>query len=799
MIRKIFCQMGIAVRSLVRTACAHKTDERMVFVLSLAYFLLFSMIFAFNVDVSLQPQIMGYDTYANIDGENPKIVLRKVLAWNIRHPLYVLYNIPALLVSLMLVGGTTKWCVFAFFSSLVMAESNLLIYKICRFYDVPKSVGYCSVLLFSSFAHVILLAGQAETFVYTMCFSLLAILVVLRNEDNKWKDNILFMLLTGTTVTNVAKFFMLRLCRSGVSFKRAFVETWRSSYLFLSFWAFTVLGLLYRIFIKHLPWREAVMGDTINYIRDVPDRLLLVWENFFCEPLLFHSQQDVVYTLDTTMLGDYPEPLFELLMLCLYVLCGLSLFFHRKSYIGKVCLAFLSVDFLIHFVIGYGKNELQLFCLHWLFFLPVLLALLVKDFSRTIRRISCGVLLVLTFCFMSYNVFCYINSIFGGQLPRHAISMQTYDKQLNALRESGTVVNVTNDTLFFFGMGNRTKLVFKVKGNDGALVDLTHDRELFHSQSIRNVRIEPSDYRVCMELSDGQKYNIFENENGVFCGKGDEVSLVGGTGTKVCLPTFGDKSFGKVLRVLLHEVLFNVKDGKVYPNIFVYDKPWLRDAAMAGMVFEKTGNTHLIKDWVSQMDVFYDCQNGGARELDNLGEFLYLKGLFSETRTDESVDKACAEIRRHVVCKGDGAYIVGQTDFLPNNQYITKFARVGLAKVGGKLVLTNAPNKGVYYDLLWFADSSRHNRRVFRIVKDGIASWRGHYDFPYIEWARGHYYGTWNMPFSNSRLVLSWEADASSANYEGMRRISSAAANRGMAFPHTWTAAEMFLRLYDVR
>ena len=148
-----------------------------------------------------------------------------------------------------------------------MSLSNLLTYKICRFYEVPKYVACCSVILFSSFAHVILLAGQAETFVYTMFFSLLAIWVTLRSEDDKWKDNVLFTLLAGTTITNAAKFFILKLCKYRGHIKRAFIETWRSSYLFLSLMAFMLLGLLHRIVYVSL--LDAVMDDTIYYIKDV--------------------------------------------------------------------------------------------------------------------------------------------------------------------------------------------------------------------------------------------------------------------------------------------------------------------------------------------------------------------------------------------------------------------------------------------------------------------------------------------------------------------------------------------------
>lgn len=105
MIRKVLVQIGVAVRSLVRTTCPHGKNEKVVLLLSLAYFLSFSLIFACNVDTSLRPEIMGYDTFVNIDSEYPKLALSKALSWNVRHPLFVLFNLPTLLVTTILRGG----------------------------------------------------------------------------------------------------------------------------------------------------------------------------------------------------------------------------------------------------------------------------------------------------------------------------------------------------------------------------------------------------------------------------------------------------------------------------------------------------------------------------------------------------------------------------------------------------------------------------------------------------------------------------------------------------------------------
>ena len=53
---------------------------------------------------------MGYDTFVNIDSEYPKLALSKALAWNVRHPLFVLFNLPTLLVTTILTGGDKMVC-----------------------------------------------------------------------------------------------------------------------------------------------------------------------------------------------------------------------------------------------------------------------------------------------------------------------------------------------------------------------------------------------------------------------------------------------------------------------------------------------------------------------------------------------------------------------------------------------------------------------------------------------------------------------------------------------------------------
>ena len=63
-------------------------------------------------------------------------------------------------------------------------------------------------------------------------------------------------------------------------------------------------------------------------------------------------------------------------------------------------------------------------------------------------------------------------------------------------------------------------------------------------------------------------------------------------------------------------------------------------------------------------------------------------------------------------------------------------------------------------------------------------------------WACGHFHGTTNRSvLSASDYPLTWEQDASKANYNGLKRIDPALAGHKIAGPHAWHAAEAFLRV----
>jgi hypothetical protein len=63
----------------------------------------------------------------------------------------------------------------------------------------------------------------------------------------------------------------------------------------------------------------------------------------------------------------------------------------------------------MHFGIGYGMEEAQLFCGHWLFFLPILLGMFIKNLST--NKYLTTLIALVTMFLLIYNIFCYYYSL----------------------------------------------------------------------------------------------------------------------------------------------------------------------------------------------------------------------------------------------------------------------------------------------------------------------------------------------------------------------------------------------------
>ena len=357
--------------------------------------------------------------------------------------------------------------------------------------------------------------------------------------------------------------------------------------------------------------------------------------------------------------------------------------------------------------------------------------------------------------------------------------LNKYREQLKLFRNEFNVQEMPDIKFFLFGMANRTKLIYQ----KGSLIN-SLTGSVIEVWNIKEETIIPNEYKVNLLTVENKSVTIYENEKGVYINEKGKDILVKGTDYAIKLPSFSDHRYSEILKVLHQELLINVIDSKPVPNYFVYQKPWVRDASLMAMCFEQTGNLHVIKNWALSLDEVYDNNNGEA-EGDNLGQTLFLLSLFSN-KNNPLVQNILDEAKKREVVSDKGKYISGRTDGSERPAYATKWLKFGLKSIGLPDDYIVPDIDDGYNTLVWWEDKDIENE------KGSISE---HY--PYITWARDHYFGRKNNPVSNRDYPLTWEINASAADYPKMAAIDEKYVKDNNSSPHTWHAAEIFLYLTD--
>lgn len=372
------------------------------------------------------------------------------------------------------------------------------------------------------------------------------------------------------------------------------------------------------------------------------------------------------------------------------------------------------------------------------------------------------------------------------EMKPNFVSLEKYQQQLNSLRQEFSAAELPEARFFLFGMGNREKLLYK----DGAFMQAISG-EVLYSWEVETDHIIPNDYTVYIITKNQEHIEIREDEEGIFLNQNGEVLAID-IENPIQLPDFEEYKYDEVLKVLHHEILINILDGKPLPNFFVYDKPWYRDAAMMAMCLEATGNLELIRNWVMSLTDPYDRNNAGETEADNLGQALYLVSLFSDT-SHVLVSNVLKEVPKFEKEGPEGTYILGRTDFHETPAFQTKWLKYGLKKLGlpDKYSIPNLQDD---YSALFWWDYKEHYAEG---TIDAYEAWNldANNYYPYIGWAADHFHGLKRNPVSSSDYPLSWEIEASQANYDGISLVSDSYVKKKCAAPHTWHSAEMFLYL----
>lgn len=360
-----------------------------------------------------------------------------------------------------------------------------------------------------------------------------------------------------------------------------------------------------------------------------------------------------------------------------------------------------------------------------------------------------------------------------------------YKDEYNEFLEEHDHVELTDnnwDDFYFFGLANRRKILYK-KNN---LIDLETGKKIY-SFTEEDHLIVPNIYSILIETTDGKYIKIYEDNSGVHFNINGKDKIITGTNQKIKLYSFENQKWQNIKKVLYGEILFNIKDSKIYPNILVYNKPWYRDAAMASMVLKQTNNTNLISKWVKNIEDIYDRQNDGIQETDNLGELLYILSTQDEINY-QLVDKIEKEAEKIAENNENGYYLNGKTDFQEMNLYQNLWYKLGIESVGRKFPfkLSDIPKDG-YTELTWWSN--------YKYEANNETA--GDINYPYLSLAKKHKTGKSQIAVSGNLYPLSWEKNASQANYNKMKVVSSDFVNAKLSPVHTWTASEMLLLILD--
>ena len=378
----------------------------------------------------------------------------------------------------------------------------------------------------------------------------------------------------------------------------------------------------------------------------------------------------------------------------------------------------------------------------------------------------------------------YLYSDLEKKYPNEIITLKEYTNEYNTfLRRYTPLKNdkLNDSTYYFFGMGNRKKLVFLENG----LLDLDSNNYLYQFD-VKDYKIIPNIYTVIIETFNGEYIKIYEDNLGVHYNTNDIDIIIEGTDSYIDLYDFNNQEYSNIKKVLYSEILFNIKDSVIYPNILVYNKPWYRDAALASMVLKQTNNTNLISPWVSNITEIYDYQNNNMAEVDNLGELLYIISTQEEYNND-LIAKIEVEAKRLASVNPEGYYLNGYTDFSIKPLYQNLWYKLGIESIGGVFEFDISSISDEYGVLTWW---SNHNRDIKYHKYTS-------YDFPYLQMASYHKLEKGKFVVNKDLYPLSWEANASEANYQNMHILDDYYVKSRISPTHVWAASEMLLFLLD--
>jgi len=385
-------------------------EQKLIYFSALFFYVIFSFLMYKKYGLmEWETNVVNYDGFMWIDHFSNLEYFAPYRA-GIRHPLFTSIFLPVTLISFLLkiISGKLVLHVIFFYLlySLITPLSFVLVYKYCSsLLKLSKIRALLITVLFSLFAHNLILSFTPETFPLSMLGLLLMIYITTDNIFNHKKiplasNIIMFCFISGVTSSNSIKCAIIQLFQNIKPFRRKIETILKSG---LTYSGLFILSIVAAYIIQIVLYGKWMMGNNTGYfiksIHEATIEGVNLFQEFFFEPLLFHHNYNF-FLIESVKPLIYYNSFPEITALIFYCLVIFSLLMTFKERIILLLLAMFSVDIFIHIVIGFGIRDTYVYCQHWFFICPLAIAFMYKKIRNA--KIKTGIDILLIFFIIAF-------------------------------------------------------------------------------------------------------------------------------------------------------------------------------------------------------------------------------------------------------------------------------------------------------------------------------------------------------------------------------------------------------------
>lgn len=390
--------------------------------------------------------VSGFDAWSYIFMSNGKLYFEIP-----RHPLFAVILYPFYLINKELIAaGDTNYAMI-FMAILLIASayySFIFIYRVFReIIEVGKKDSLLLSAMLYSFGMVMVSMLVPDHF----CWSLFLLTMTLylagkamkeKKQLSAWTIGILSFLTGGVTLSNIAKTYLAAWFVNG---KKVFA--WKNMVAMI-LPAILLVGTAYLIYTEirepqfHADKKIEIKAHAKDTIQARKDSIHHAWvlahtgepmkkEGFWkwtdmstsrSDALIHNMMGESIQLHDSYLLDDMcvNRPtivkynyafnyVIEGIVAVLFIL-GIIVAVRHRFFL--MVLSWLALDICIHFVMGFGLNEMYIMACHWIFIIPISIAYLLKSQTSSRQTIVRGITLLLTLYLWIWNgylVFSYMS------------------------------------------------------------------------------------------------------------------------------------------------------------------------------------------------------------------------------------------------------------------------------------------------------------------------------------------------------------------------------------------------------